>query len=130
MIKGRSVPFEIPNVNHGIVVVKGLLHIREAEIVLEFDQRDGFTQIFKSDLKEVALSYSDLESVKLEKKLFRTRIIILANSMKILKDIPGADQGKVVLKVKRKDRKAAEEAISKAALMLSEQKLRDLDDTD
>lgn len=130
MIKGRSVPFEIPNVNHGIVVVKGLFHVHQTEIVLEFDRRDGFTQIFKSDLKEVALSYSDLESVKLEKKLFRTRIIILANSMKALKDIPGADQGKVILKVKRKDRKAAEEAISKVALMLSEQKLRDLDDTD
>lgn len=130
MIKGRSVPFEIPNVNHGFVVVKGLFHVRESEIVLEFDERDGLTQIFKSDLKEVVLSYSDLDSLKIEKKLFRTRIVILGNSMKALKDVPGADQGKVSLKVKRKDRNLAEEAVSRAAIRLSEQKLRDLDEAD
>ncbi len=36
----RTIPFEIPDVNHGFVEVKGLLHVKENSLVLEFDQRD------------------------------------------------------------------------------------------
>lgn len=127
-MKHQSVPFEIPNVNHGFVVVKGLFHATREGIVLEFDERDGFTQLFKSDLKEIKLSYSDLDALELKKKLFRTRIQIRGNSMKALREVPGADQGKVELKIKRKDRKLAEKVISDARLRLSEQKLTDLDE--
>jgi hypothetical protein len=126
-MKSRSVPFEIPNVNHGFVIVKGLFHIKNDELVLEFDERDGFVGVMKSELKEIVIPFEDVDSITLIKNLFRTRIEIVGSSMKSLHNIPGAEQGRVLLKVKRKDRKLAEKVLSNARLSLSEYKLRQLD---
>ena len=124
----RPLPFEIPNVNHGIVVVKGLFHLKNETIVLEFDKRDGFVGIMKSDLEEVVIPFQEIASITFIKKLFTTRIEIVGSSMKSLHNIPGAEQGRISLKLKRKDRKLAEKLMSHARLKLSEFKLKELDD--
>lgn len=126
-MKRRSVPFEIPNVNHGFVVVKGLFHIKERKIVLEFDERDGFVGFMKSDIKEIEVPFSEIDSISGTKKWFSYRIEIVASSMKTFQDIPGAEQGKLTLKVHRKDRKLAEGVISSGRLRLSEYKLNQLE---
>ncbi len=123
----RPLPFEIPNVNHGIVVVKGLFHLKNESLVLEFDKRDGFVGIMKSDLEEVVIPFQEIASITFIKKLFTTRIEIVGSSMKSLHNIPGAEQGRISLKVKHKDRKLAESLMSHARLKLSEFKLDELE---
>lgn len=128
MTINKPLPFEIPNVNHGIVVIKGLLHLKKSAIALEFDKRDGFVGILKSDLEEVVVPFSDIDSITLIKKLFITRVEIVGSSMKSLHNIPGSEQGRVLLKIKRKHRKLAESLLSSARLNLSEFKLTQLEE--
>ena len=110
--------------------VKGLFRTTNENIVLEFDERDGFVGMVKSDLKEVEIPYSEIESIILIKNLFRTKIELVGKSMKIFQEVPGSTQGTLHLKVRRKDRMRAEKAISNARLKLSEFKLKELDDED
>lgn len=124
----RTIPFEIPDVNHGLVEVKGLLHFRKEEIILEFDKRDALIGIWKSELKERRIAFSEIQSIAFKKKFFSTFIEISGRSMKSLQDIPGAEQGNCRLKIKRKDRDEAERLLSTARLNLSEYKLRELEE--
>lgn len=127
----RSVPFEIPDVNYGLVEVKGLLHFKNDKLILEFDQKDSFGGMVKSDgVKAVEVPYSEIDSMRIHKKWFRTRIEILGKSMKIFEGVPGSDQGRVLLKIKRKDRDHAENVIGRARVRLSEYKLDELDAAD
>ncbi len=126
-MKRRSVPFEIPNVNHGFVVVKGLFQLKDQKIVLEFDERDGFVGFMKSDVKEIEVPFSEIDSISGAKKWFSYRIEVAASSMKTFQDIPGAEQGKLTLKVQRKDRSTAQEVVTNARLRLSEYKLNQLE---
>lgn len=123
----RSVPFEIPDVNHGFVEVKGLLHFKNDKLILEFDQKDSFAGILKSGVKAVEVPFSEVDSLRIYRKWFRTTVEILGKSMKIFEEIPGSNQGRVLLKIKRKDRELAENAISSARVRLSEYKLDELD---
>ncbi|MDX1591722.1 MAG: hypothetical protein R3283_07160 [Balneolaceae bacterium] len=126
----RSVPFEIPDINYGLVEVKGLLHFKNDKLILEFDQKDSFGGMTKSDVKAVEVPFSMVDSMKLHKKWFSTQIEILGKSMKIFEDVPGSNQGRILLKVKRKDRSHAESVISSARVRLSEYKLDELESED
>lgn len=123
----RSIPFEIPDVNHGFVEVKGLLHFKNDKLILEFDQKDSFVGIIKSGVKAVEIPFSEIDSLRIFKKWFQTRVEILGKSMKIFEEVPGSDQGRVLLKIGKKDRELAENVISSARVRLSEYKLDELD---
>ncbi|TVR30859.1 MAG: hypothetical protein EA390_07515 [Balneolaceae bacterium] len=127
-MNSHIIPFEIPNVNHGFVHVKGLIHFKTDHLVLEFDERDGFVGVIKSDMKEKKIPYEEIDSINYIKKLFRTRIEIVGKSMRSLHDIPGAEQGRCVLVISRKNRKKAENAVSNARVLLSEYNLNKMDD--
>lgn len=124
----RTIPFEIPDVNHGLVEVKGLLHFRKEELVLEFDQRDAFVGIIKSELKEKSIPFSEVDSIRYKKKFLSGAIEISGRSMKSLNDIPGSKQGQCKLKVARKDREEAERLVSSIRVSLSEYKLREMEE--
>lgn len=119
----RTIPFEIPDVNHGFVEVKGLLHVKENSLVLEFDQRDAFVGVIKSDLKEVSIPFSEIDSLRVIKKFWSMRVEISGTSMRSLREVPGSEQGRCVLKIKRKHRDEAIDVISSARVALSEYKL-------
>lgn len=123
----RSIPFEIPDVNHGFVEVKGLLHFKNDKLILEFDQKDSFVGIIKSGVKAVEIPFKEIDSLRIFRKWFQTRVEILGKSMKIFEDVPGSDQGRVLLKIRKKDRDLAENVISSARVRLSEFKLDELD---
>ncbi|MEX0648657.1 MAG: hypothetical protein WEA56_07825 [Balneolaceae bacterium] len=124
----RTIPFEIPNVNHGLVEVKGLLHFKKEELVLEFDERDAIVGIIKSSLKERSIPFSELESISFKKKFFSNVVEISGRSMKSLQDIPGSQQGSCKLKIKRKNRDEAERVVSSIRVALSEFKLREMEE--
>lgn len=128
----RSIPFEIPNVNHGFQVAKGLLKLRDKGIELEFETKDAFLGIISSGVQSVLLLYKDLESIQFDKGWFSAKIILEATSMRVFEDIPGSEQATCTLKVKRKHRKEAQDLISTARMYHSEHKLDQMnrEDTD
>lgn len=126
----RSVPFEIPNVNHGFQVAKGLMKLRENGIELEFEVQDAFLGITSSGLKTVALPYDKLQSIRYEKGWFSARVILEATSMRVFDKVPGTEQANCTLKIKRKHREEAEHLVSKARLQFSEYKLNKMEERD
>lgn len=125
-----SVPFEILNINHGLQVAKGLLKVKEEGLLFEFEVEDSFLGLIKSGVKTQNVSYRELENVRFEKGWWNGKIILEGTSMQIFEDIPGSEQGRLRLKVKRSNRDDAQNAVSSARVHLSEQKINELDDKD
>jgi len=119
----HSVPFEINNINHGFQVAKGILKLKDKALELEFEVEDAILGIINSGVQTIRLSFDDLESIQFKKGWFRAKIILEAVSMHVFEDLPGSEQASCTLKVKRKDRKEAEQIISTARMQLSEHKL-------
>ena len=123
-----SVPVEIPNINHGLQVAKGLLKVKEDGLHFEFEVKDSFVGLVTSGVQSSVVSYADLEDLRFEKGWWSAKIILEGTSMKVFEDLPGSEQGRLKLKVKRSDREDAQNAVSSARVHLSEYKLKELDD--
>lgn len=123
-----SVAFEIPNINQGFVEVKGLLSVYEESILLEFERKDAVIGVFKSGLKEARISYSDLEAMKWNRKFFRSKIVLIGKTMRSLSEVPGAEQGRLEMNIRRRDRDDAERVASSVRLRISEARLNSMED--
>lgn len=124
----RRIPFRIKNLNHGFSEANGLLHLENEKIVLEFETQDTVVGLVKSGLKEVSISFADLDEIRYKPGFFSGKIDLIGKSMKVMEEIPGASHGSVTLHVRRKDKKQAEQVLSRARLELSEFRLKELED--
>ncbi len=122
-----SVAFEIPNMNQGFIEVKGLLSVYEESILLEFERKDEVIGTSKAGFKEARIPYSNLEEMEWKKGFFRSKIILIGKTMKSMSEVPGAEQGRLVMNVKRKDRNDAERVASRVRMRISEERLNSLD---
>lgn len=123
----KPIPFH-QAVNQGFAEAQGLIHIKKNSLVLEFEVQDAFGGFIKSDLKEIEISFAEIESLVFKKGFWSGKILIEGNSMRTFEDVPGAEQARCTLKIKRKDRSEVEQAISSARVALSEYKLNQLED--
>lgn len=123
-----SVPVEIPNINHGLQVARGLLKVKEEGLHFEYEVQDSFFGLIKSSIKTELISYQNLENIRFEKGWWHGKIILEGSSMKVFEVFPGSEQGRLRLKVKRSNRDDAQNTVSSARVHLSEQKLKELDD--
>lgn len=123
----QVIPFEIPNVNHGFQVAKGILKLRDQGIVLEFETKDAILGVISSGVQTMTLRYEDLESIRFKKGWFSSKILLEATSMRVFEDLPGSEQATCELKVRRKNREEAEKVISTARMYHSEFKLDQMD---
>jgi len=123
-----SVAFEIPNMNQGFVEVKGLLSVYEDSILLEFERKDAVIGSAKTGFKEARILYSELEEMEWRKGFFRSKLILFGKTLRSLSEVPGAEQGRLVMNVKRKDRDDAERVASSVRLRISEARLNSMED--
>lgn len=123
----KPIPFHL-DVNQGLAEAKGLIHIKKTSIILEFEVKDVFGGFLKSDLKEIEILFDEIESLTYKKGFWGAKIHIEGNSMRTFEDVPGSEQGRCTLKIKRKDRDQAQQSISSARVALSEHKLDKLGD--
>ena len=121
----KPIPFHL-EVNQGFAEAQGLIHIKKTSLVLEFEVKDAFGGFIKSDLKEIEIPFDEIESLSYKKGFWGAKILIEGNSMRTFEDVPGAEQGRCELKIKRKDRGQAQQSISSARVALSEYKLNEL----
>lgn len=124
----QSVPFKIPDVNHGFQVAEGLLKLTERGIELEFEIKDAILGVINSGVKTVTLDYEELEDIRFKKGWFSAKIILKGNSMRVFEELPRSEQAACALKIKRRDREDARNIVSRANVYLSEQKLSRLDE--
>lgn len=124
----QSVPFKIPDINHGFQVAEGLLKLTENGIELEFEIKDAILGVINSGVKTVTLDYEELKDIRFKKGWFSAKVFLEGNSMRVFEKLPRSEQAVCVLKIKRKDREDARNIVSRAKVYLSEQKLSRLDE--
>ena len=105
----NHVPFNIDSVFMGFVRVHGIATDIGEGIRLEFKYEDNIIHSFKSAVKEVVIPLEDLESVTLKPGFwgFGAKIVVQAKRLESIEKIPGLENGRVKLSVKRHDLPAA-----------------------
>ena len=124
----HSVPFSISDAYEGLADVGGLARFEADILTLEFQTKDAFFGIIKSDVQNVQITLSDLATVHFAKKMFRATLTLRVYSMVLIEKIPGAKRGEIKLRFARKYRDEAHTLASQLQLRLSEHKLERMDD--
>lgn len=126
-IGNRTVPFEITGVAHGLKEVEGLIKLTDEGFELEYQLKDSFVGMIKSDSKTTRIPYSNLEEITFKKGWFSSKIILEGTSMDAFNDLPGIEPGSRTLKITRKHKKEAEQLVSRARMQFSEYKLNQME---
>jgi hypothetical protein len=110
-----SVPFTIPNLCWYLAECQGVLRGEGNCLVFEYQVQDNFGGWFRAAPKIVRLPLAELESVELRKSWFRASdLVITAKSMAAVAAVPGSRQGRIELRIAKKDRRAAEAFVESA----------------
>jgi len=114
----NAVPFDYEELYGGLANCHGLVRLDRKDLCLEFQVKDAVVGVLKSDVKEVRIPTSELASVRLEHHWFglSTKLAIQTNRLEAAKDVPGMNQGRLVLSIARRDRPAAERLVAELAL--------------
>lgn len=126
-IGNRTVPFEITGVSHGLKEVEGLIKLSKEGFELEYQLKDSFVGMVKSDQKTTVIPYRNLEEITFKKGWFSSKIILEGISMEAFNDLPGTEPGSRTLKIKKKHKKEAEQLVSQARMRFSEYKLNQME---
>jgi len=121
----KTVPFEIPEISHGLKEASGLMKLWKHGLEFEFEV--ATLGLFKSGVQTVRIPYAELNSIQYKKGWIKDKIILEGISMRVFEDIPGTEIATCTLKVKRKERDDAQGLISSARMHLSEYKLDQMD---
>ena len=123
-----GIPFRIEDIYQGLGEINGRLRIGEGVLLLEYRMKDAVFGVLRGRVRELRIPFVDIEDIEFHDGWFRKRITIRAMSIASFADIPGAEGGVLVLKIKRGDVPRAQVGVSRLRLLQSEQKLQALDD--
>ncbi len=124
----HTVPFSISDAYEGLADVGGLARFEADVLTLEFQEKDAFFGIIKSDVQIVQITLSDLAAVDFAKKMLRATLTLRVHSMALIEKIPGAKRGEIKLRFARKYRDEAHTLASRLQLRLSEHRLERMDE--
>lgn len=101
-----SVPFATGDIHGGFSEGRGAICVDNDEIVIEvqvkvFGMFDRGAETFRFEL-------TDLEEVQHKRGLFRDTVTIRTRPMSLIGEVPGATEGALVLKMKRRHRRAVD----------------------
>lgn len=123
-----TIPFSISDAYEGMAEVDGLIRLEADRLTLEFQTKDAFFGVVKSDVKHVEITLSDLMAVAFKKRMFWATLQLRVRSMALIEAVPGARRGEIKLRFARKHRDEAHTLASNLHLRLSEHRLAELDD--
>lgn len=103
-----SVPCYYYDPDAALTETQGIVHLEGFDIVMQFETKDVFFQVFKSGTKEVRLSMEEISTVRFKRGFFgRAEVRIQARDIMSVKDVP-AKAGLIRLKFKRANRELGE----------------------
>lgn len=124
----NPVPFEIsPTVSEltaGIIAIGGVLRYDASGITLEF--RTTNSRMTASDVRTVTVPLTDLASVQYRRRLVRARLVLSGVRLDTFREIPGTDDHRLELGIKRRDRAAARRACWDLQVAVEDRKLKHL----
>jgi hypothetical protein len=123
-----SLPFTTEDAYQGLANVNGMMQVRRNELILEYQVKDNIFGVLKSGTKELHIPFSELSEVQYKLNWFVSRFRLHVKSMRILGEFPVGKDGVISLKIKRKQKKVAQDLASSINLRLSEIRLDMMDD--
>lgn len=124
----HTVPFSISDAYEGLADVEGLARFEGNALTLEFQTKDAFFGLVKTNVQEVSIALDDLVIAQFTKNMFRATLHLRVRSMALFEKVPGAKRGEVKLRFARKYRDEAHALASRLQLRLSEHRLERMDD--
>ncbi|MFO0811430.1 MAG: hypothetical protein U0746_22600 [Gemmataceae bacterium] len=108
-----SIPVTFTGNYGGIVDTRGLLSGDGPDLVVEYQTK--YLGYFQGRPKTVRIPLSSIESVRLRKGWFGgSTLIVQAKTLAAVASLPEAEQGRVELKVARRDRALAQKFVDSA----------------
>ena len=114
-----AVPFTITTIFFGIKTVKGVVLVRNGNLILKFNtsEKDKFSDHYRGELTEEMIPVEELETIEWERGWFQAVIIITVASGKLAACVPGSAKGKIKLNIGRPFRSDAERLIARLRLL-------------
>lgn len=130
MFNNQVLHFTTVEAYHGLAEVSGMLRLERKKLILEYQVKDALVGMIKSDPKELQIPFDNLLEVEYKLNWVLSRFKLHINSMHILGKFPVGKDGVITLKIKRKQKKTAQELASTINLKLSEHRLEMMDRDD
>lgn len=129
-VLSQSVAVKLADTWGGLARNSGILRLEGAALVLECETQDDVLHVLKSEVKQWTLPLPEVESCTFRPGWFRPTIELSVRSLGLVRDVPGAEQGKLVLRLARRDRPLASSLVSNVNLALAHQVVRAAEDAD
>jgi len=112
------VPFSLNDLYAGLGECRGLLKREGDELHFEIQVQDAIAGILKSAVSEIRIPVAEVVSLELTEGWLGTswlgvKLVLQTSNVERLSEMPGASQGRVQLKIARKDIEAAQAFIRK-----------------
>jgi hypothetical protein len=95
------IPFKLPDV--GLNEIKGLVYVDGDRLVIRYGS--SLVGLFETESDEVVIEWGELEDLRIEKGLFKDRLVISPLGVELLDRIPGQHPSSLKLRVWKKYRK-------------------------
>ena len=118
-----SIPVKFPEIYEGFADAEGVLRIAADALTLEYQVKDNLIGVVKSGVKAAVIPFERIDEVDFRSNFIRTRLNIRVDSLQVVEDVPGAKQGKIVLKIPRRYRREAAEMAHEVSIRVSQRKL-------
>jgi hypothetical protein len=100
-----AVSFKNDQVYAGFALCHGVIRDTDEGLCLEYQTKDAIAGVLKTGVQEARIPWTNVASILLRRKWFglSNELIIQLASLKETQDIPGVDQGRLVLPIARRD---------------------------
>ncbi|SMO92926.1 hypothetical protein [Gracilimonas mengyeensis] len=121
--------YESSDLEMKVKEVKGVISVQDAELLFEYKVYDMYGNGI-SNLSKFAIQLDNIKRIQFKKGFLFTggKLILVANQWAFFEPLPGSDQGKITLKIKRRDRNEAIRFSTRINLYMSQQRLDDMED--
>ncbi len=118
------VPFQISNTHAGFGRCEGMASLDDGKLVFEIQSK--VVGIVKCEIKQLDIPLGEVAKIDYKRGWFSPSIRVQFKSLHQTQEFPKAEGNEVILEIKRRDRKAAEQLVEEAKLGMIEHSLDDM----
>ena len=119
-----SIPFDIPR---DFTNSSGILSLTDQELNLEFQTKDVFFGLVKSDVKKTTIPLTEILDIRFKKAWFTGgKILLQVGKMDLLKNVPGHESGQIRLHVKKEFKENAMNLVAEITYVAAENSLKSM----
>ena len=120
-------PVRQSDIYGGLAEISGLVRLKDETLIIEYQVQDELFGMLQSNVKNVKLPFTMIDSIEVEKRWFRHRFKIFLNQLPHTEKPLTIEGNCLTFLIKKADKERALSLRSRLMMQISEQKLKDLD---